>query len=98
MILIWAVPYSSAAPHVAHLLPDTSRDYTHRLCRPTSVVNRGLLLVVDSVDYRPKCAACQRERTRMSEAHVVFTILTLRPVIRTSSGVTAEWRRQGEIR
>lgn len=90
MTLIWAIPFSGAAPHVAHLIPEVS-GYTHRLCMPTRLVNRDLVMVVDSELYRPKCRTCQRLRRAMPQARVV---VTYRPVIRSSAGAEAAWRKQ----
>lgn len=58
MIYAWAIPISSNAPHLAHLI--VVGDPSYRACNRRRVIVWRNALAVDSLHYRPKCKLCLR--------------------------------------
>lgn len=66
--LYWAVPISSAAPHVAHLLLQREKgSMTAKLCKQSMIINRNAARAVDSERYEPKCLICRAMRRSLGK-------------------------------
>ena len=82
MIFCWAIPLSSNAPHLAHLV--VVGDPSYRACNRRRVIVWRNALAVDSLHYRPKCKLCLRAQRR---ADVSVTRRT-EPLLTSSAAVT----------